>query len=114
MAQPVSIQIKIVDFKKEMRRVRREAERLANNDIEAKVALATQTLKEVTPVDTGKARSGWNSYTVKEFDGTIGAVIENKVPYIGRLNRGHSQQAPKFFIEQVLTTVGVITGGDID
>jgi len=105
----VSVSLKVVGFEKEMRRVRREAEKLANNEIAAKVDLATKTLREVTPVDTGKARSGWNTYTVKEMDGTNGAVIENKVPYIGKLNKGHSQQAPKYFIEQVLSTVGVIT-----
>jgi hypothetical protein len=33
----------------------------------------------------------------------------NEVDHIGPLNNGHSKQAPKLFIEQVLSTIGLIT-----
>lgn len=45
-----------------------------------------------TPVDTGRARAGW---TVD----TTALVIENNVEYIGKLNEGHSKQAPAGFVE---------------
>ena len=56
-------------------------------------------LMRATPVDTGQARNGWQL--------TLGddAVIENAVPYIGRLNDGHSKQAPKLFIEAEIKRV---------
>lgn len=45
-------------------------------------------LKRETPYKTGNARSGWRlNQTVK------GSTIKNKVPYIGRLEDGHSSQA---------------------
>ena len=50
-------------------------------------------LKEVTPVDTGKARNGWYS---------DGDKIYNDVEYISHLNSGSSQQEPAFFIERTL------------
>jgi hypothetical protein len=75
-----------------------------------------------TPVDTGRARSNWwpeiNSISVEirepdnassssaqavsvaqrfKMDDT--AYISNNLPYIRRLNDGHSQQAPAGFVE---------------
>lgn len=50
--------------------------------------MQTDLHKEVvslTPVDTGRAKSGWT----KNSEGT-----RNDVPYIGRLDKGHSKQAP--------------------
>tara|TARA_R100001230_G_C5616297_1_gene126698 strand:- start:35 stop:325 length:291 start_codon:yes stop_codon:yes gene_type:complete len=38
-----------------------------------------------TPVDTGRAKRGWR----RNSEGT-----RNDVPYIGRLDKGHSKQAP--------------------
>lgn len=49
-------------------------------------------LVQRTPVDTGRARSGW------QVD-TQAGVIENNVEYIEALNRGHSAQAPAGFVE---------------
>ena len=64
-----------------------------------------------TPVDTGKARSGWN-YTLATTAET-GAKIWNDVPYINALNNGHSQQAPMFFIEQIMAQLGELKAGSI-
>jgi hypothetical protein len=82
-------------------------------------------LREETPVETGHARANWvpsiarpyedivdgNDTTVQENalmailryqidDGT--AFISNNVPYINRLNDGHSDQAPVGFIEDCI------------
>ena len=76
-------------------------------------------LKILTPVDTGRARSNWHldvgaptvqlvepggdlptdvsRYTVNQ---TI--FISNNVPYIRRLNEGHSKQAPAGFVEDAV------------
>jgi hypothetical protein len=76
-------------------------------------------LRKATPVDTGNARAHWvpsvgspfagaadgASYqqgvaTVLSFklgDGVL--YVSNNVPYIRRLNEGHSRQAPALFIE---------------
>lgn len=46
-----------------------------------------------TPYKSGRASSGWNK---KSKD-----TVENKVPYISRLEAGYSkQQAPKGFVKQ--------------
>lgn len=81
-------------------------------------------LMRATPVDTGRARGNWNA-SVGSEDGTtnderreqqalseggqriarlrLGAgerlYLSNGLPYIGKLNDGHSQQAPAAFIQ---------------
>lgn len=103
------ISIDIVDFKKEMKRVEEEMARVGSLELDKQIDYATKTLKIVTPVDTGKARSGWrNKKRYDKFGFTEGEII-NDVEYIDRLNQGHSKQAPKYFIEQVLTKIGILT-----
>ena len=102
------LSLEIVNFRQEMDRVEREVKRLANDDIKSRVAYATKTLKLVTPVDTGKARAGWEDQTYYAPDGYLDGSILNKVEYIEYLNRGHSKQAPSYFIEQVLMKIGVL------
>jgi hypothetical protein len=63
------------------------------------------TLRETTPVDTGRARDGWYF---------TGSSIRNDVEYIDELNQGTSRQAPAHFIEKaVLAQKGVIPLGVI-
>lgn len=107
MASKVSLEV--VNFKKEMERVKREVRDIANSDIDKRVDYAVKTLGLVTPVDTGEARSGWTYKNSVGLDGYRDTVILNEVEHVVYLNRGHSQQAPKYFIEQVLTTIGLIT-----
>lgn len=59
----------------------------------------------VTPVDTGLAQDSWRLNVKKKS-----VVISNNVPYINELNRGHSQQAPPYFIEKVLLRHGKASG----
>jgi hypothetical protein len=105
-----NVRLDVVDFKKEMKRVEKEVQRIANDDIESRIIFATKTLSEVTPVDTGKARKGWK-YKINRTIGQefIGGKIQNDVEYISILNSGHIKQAPKYFIEQVLSKIGLIS-----
>ena len=54
-------------------------------------------LADATPVDTGRARKGWEL--------NVDGDIVNKVPYISELNEGHSKQAPARFVESVLISI---------
>jgi len=99
------LRIDVRDFDREMRRVEAEMFQLANAEVSDLIDFATDTLKVVTPVETGEARAGW--YSVKTLDG--GGFINNPVEHIGPLNNGHSRQAPRYFIEQVLSRIGLLT-----
>jgi len=107
MANQVSFEV--VNFEKEMKRVEAEIKRLAGIDLEEKVDYATDTLRVVTPVDTGEARAGWETEKTKDKHGFVEALILNPVEHISALNNGHSRQAPRYFIEQVLTKIGILT-----
>lgn len=48
-----------------------------------------------TPIDTGRARRGWQSRT---------SEIRNSVPYIRKLEEGYSRQAPSGFVRQALSS----------
>lgn len=61
-----------------------------------------------TPVDEGTARRGWVATTpTKPFEP---GAVENNVEYIGKLNDGHSKQAPANFVENVVARYN--TGGN--
>jgi len=135
----IKVNIDVADFQKEMKRIEQEVSSLATADIHEKIDYATEQLKIVTPVDTGKARQGWENektisgptldtgLLIKEALGignkkTLVALalglnpnakqegrIFNNVDYISVLNNGHSKQAPKYFIEQVLVKIGIPT-----
>lgn len=82
-----------------------------------------------TPVDTGWARANWQPSIGKRAEAAVGSpdsvtgaaqsaglsallawklssgakiYITNNVPYIGRLNRGSSQQAPAGFVQAAI------------
>jgi len=103
------ISVEVVNFGREMERVRDEVRRLGNSSIKEKISHATKTLRIVTPVDTGEARLGWKSKHYRGLDGYTEGTISNDVDHIEFLNNGSSKQAPKYFIEQVLMTIGIIT-----
>lgn len=82
-----------------------------NNISRALSDALTQTVKQVadevlldaranTPVRTGNARKNWS----KKVSNT-GFTVENRVPYIERLEAGASKQAPKGIIGPTLTSV---------
>jgi hypothetical protein len=104
------VSLEVVNFKQEMARIEAEVAALANLEITALVKYGTEQLRVVTPVDEGNARAGWENTIYRSFRGSfIGATIYNEVEYIDRLNQGHSQQAPSYFIEQTLSKIGLIT-----
>lgn len=81
--------------------LRSEVKRLAND-------LYTE-VKQRTPVDTGRAKAGWN----KNVRNT-GFTISNNVPYIGVLDKGRhmtsrgmrgSKQAPKGMVGPSLESI---------
>lgn len=100
-------------------------------------ALAVMTnIVSNTPVDTGRARNNWNadintvdaSITEEVNPNTTGTEkitaalvsyklsdtinISNNLPYIRRLNEGHSKQAPANFVEKAVM-VGKRQGKEI-
>jgi hypothetical protein len=105
------VSLEVVNFNNEMRRVTEEVKNIGNADIEFKVKYATRTLRQVTPVDTGEARRGWQSTINRTTFGQefFSGTIFNEVEHIAVLNQGSSRQAPKYLIEQVLSTIGILT-----
>ncbi len=106
------ISLEVVGFEREMERIREEVRELADLSLHETVDYATDQLRIVTPVDSGEARRGWrnNNFTLKSISGFERvAIISNDVDHIVYLNQGSSKQAPKYFIEQVLSTIGLIT-----
>ena len=97
-----------VDFEKEIKRIQKEAVSLAEATIKERTEFTTEALRSVTPVDTGYAASRWK-YSMIKIDGELVGKIDNDAPYIGILNTGYSKQAPPFFIEQVLLTIGEVS-----
>jgi len=102
------ISLEVINFKKAMKDLELEVLSRGQIGIHEKIDLATNTLQAVTPVDTGEARKGWKNKKHRSLSGEVGEIY-NEVEYIDTLNRGHSKQAPKYFIEQVLTKIGILT-----
>ena len=48
-------------------------------------------VKEKTPVRTGRAKRGWRLKKQRE----LSYSVNNRVPYVGRLDEGYSKQAPR-------------------
>lgn len=61
-----------------------------------------------TPIDSGRARRGW-----QQRQSGSQAVVENRVPYIERLEKGYSKQAPKGFVNQAISATVKKTKGII-
>ena len=71
------------------------------SDLVQRVARETEIdARANTPIRTGNARKNWR----KQVDRN-GFVVENRVPYIERLEAGASRQAPKGIIGPTLTQV---------
>lgn len=52
-------------------------------------------IKSRTPIDKGRARRGW-----QQRSQSSSTSVENRVPYIERLEKGYSKQAPRGFVNQ--------------
>lgn len=74
---------------------------LENTILQFRKTLADEFKSQVvprTPIDQGRARAGWQ----QRQSGT-NISVENQVPYIERLERGYSRQAPRGFVNQAIT-----------
>ena len=107
-----------------------EMEKLVNLEARKLSISLLRGLTKVTPVDTGRARGNWfvgmstpnrtidqnrksteaisdglsviNKATATDYPSI---VISNNLPYIEKLNDGHSGQAPKKFVESEISRV---------
>lgn len=61
-------------------------------------ATLTEAPPTGTPVDTGKARLGWQLDTTDPLN----MEIYNREKHIGKLNDGHSKQTPAMFVERAI------------
>jgi hypothetical protein len=59
-----------------------------------------KTAKSKTPVRSGRAKNAWTEANSKN-----NFKVENRVPYIDRLEAGASRQAPKGIIGPTLNTI---------
>lgn len=93
----MKIRIDTSDLVRKMPGIIANAEQVVR-DVRDKIAvdIYADCLRE-TPVDTGAARQGWQLDLVGDEQ-----HIQNSVPYINRLNDGHSKQAPAGFIDAIV------------
>ena len=59
-----------------------------------------KTARSKTPVRSGRAKNAW-----REANSKNNFKVENRVPYIDRLEAGASRQAPKGIIGPTLTAI---------
>jgi hypothetical protein len=89
--------------------VRSSDEKVILKDMRKSIERAVDTLLDdintevikTTPIRTGRARSGWR-YSPRYKLGYQGALIQNRVEYIGILDRGSSKQAPNGIVEPAI------------
>lgn len=108
----------------------RELEKFTEDTMKRVVVETTANLIEGTPVDTGWARANWVpqigeprldpvtdptsiskgpqerglAEVILSYKLNMGSIyITNNVPYIGRLNDGSSNQAPRAFVQSAIS-----------
>ncbi len=112
-------------FNRQLRRVMPRFERAWVRGVIRWARVAHQLIAQRTPIDTGRASASWNvslnganirvqppeyfnpgqpwldgEFNVDQFMMGDSIHISNNLPYIRKLNDGHSQQAPKMFVEK--------------
>ena len=75
-----------------------------DTDLSSFVKQYITSLRATTPIKTGRARNGWQQTFQK---GKVGEsnripIARNNVPYIGKLDKGSSKQAPQGIVEPAL------------
>lgn len=93
----MGIEFKITGIKEELAKLTKEFTAIQRKERERVAEQLVDELAAATPIDTGRARHGWE---VKQV-GDITEIV-NEVPYIDDLNHGTSRQAPTNFIEQTV------------
>ena len=69
-------------------------------EVERVAVIVEEAVKKFTPIKSGRARRGWSKKETFQ-----GFNVNNKVPYIGRLEEGYSKQAPKGIIGPTLREI---------
>ena len=127
----MSISMKLKGFQDTKDQLNMEVTKLVNQAQRVSAMQAVSDLVDVTPVDTGRARSAWSLNTSKVLiDGQEGSLaaqptlmlgpvpndrietlyITNGTPYIQELNAGSSLQAPPRFVEKTIAKYFNING----
>ena len=129
-------------FQRNMKQRGRNVEDNADQLVRKAALAIDAVLVLATPVDTGRARANWQVELNRPAEGTTTNVspsgrealeqgkstiagyrggtpdaavhITNNLPYIGKLNEGHSAQAPAGFVEEaVLTGASTVRGAKL-
>jgi len=75
--------------------VQKMLKKAISDEIRELTSTLQEEIKQRTPIDTGRARRGWQQ---RQDGGVV-----NRVPYIGALEQGRSRQAPAGFVKQSVT-----------
>jgi len=98
----MKLQLKVKGTKSELLRIRNEFNKATQIHLEKQAGKLVDNLQAVTPKKTGYASSRWIYRKIRE-----GLVeVLNDASYILPLNRGHSRQAPAFFVESTALKYG--------
>jgi len=84
-----------MSFKSDIDRWIKKVEKNSDQIFKDSVSTLYNSIVSETPVDTGRAKAGWEL----EFKWNT-AIIINAVPYIIYLEYGHSQQAPNGMVRK--------------
>ena len=127
----MAIQMKLRGFDNIESQLNAEVTKLVNQAQRVSALQAVSELVEVTPVDTGRARSAWSlnksKVLIDNQEGSLAAnpaiilgpipvdqietlYITNGTPYIQDLNAGSSEQAPPRFVEKTIAKYFEING----
>ena len=102
----MKLQLKVKGTKSELLRIRNEFNKATQIHLEKQAGKLVDNLQAVTPKKTGYASSRWVYRKIR--DGLV--EVLNDAAYIMPLNRGHSRQAPAFFIEGTPQKFGFFLG----
>lgn len=80
--------------------VMRDIQRIVEHEIRSYRDDVETTARAKTPIKTGNARRNWKKRSTKQ-----GFEVENRVPYIERLDEGYSKQAPRGIVGPTLTEI---------
>ena len=87
------MRVRVLGVKEAMDQLRFAVDTKVSNVAEQVETIA----RSKTPIKSGNARRNWNTRK-----GRQGFTVDNRVPYIGRLEEGYSKQAPQGIIQPTL------------
>jgi hypothetical protein len=90
------LRIKVTGLNNANKAIQRKVDRLVEKVSDDVLVVA----RDKTPIRLGKARNGWKKRKL-----TKGAVIENRVIYIDKLDQGSSRQAPRGIVGPTIAEI---------